>query len=116
MTERTQLPHNYEGLVVGRPANCCTHLLAGGAAAYQARLKDPESYFPAAKLPLLEAAVNAKCDLKDGIADGVLNDPRQCDFKPSSLLCKAGQDPQNCFTSKQVVALEKVYRGEYKPR
>jgi len=65
---------------------------------------------------LLEAAVNAKCDLKDGIADGVLNDPRQCDFKPSSLLCKAGQDPQTCFTAKQVVALEKIYRGAFNPR
>ena len=116
LMEAQQFPHDYDGLVVGAPANFWTHLLAGGAAAYQARLKDPESYFPAAKLPLLEAAVNAKCDLKDGIADGVLNDPRQCDFKPSSLLCKAGQDPQTCFTAKQVVALEKIYRGAYNPR
>src|SRR5207247_1584624 len=73
LMEAQPFPHDYDGLVVGAPANFWTHVLAGGAAAYQARLKDPESYFPAAKLPLLEAAVNAKCDLKDGIADGVLN-------------------------------------------
>ena len=45
--------------------------------------KDPESYIPASKLPLLADAVNAACDALDGITDGVLDDPRKCRFDPA---------------------------------
>ena len=33
------------------------------------------------------------CDALDGVVDGVIDDPLTCPFKPSSLLCKAGQNP-----------------------
>ena len=116
LMEAQQFADDYDGLAVGAPANYWTHLLAGAAWIHQARLKDPESWFSPTLMPLLEGAVNAKCDAKDGLADGILNDPRKCDFKPSSLLCKTGQDPATCFSAKQVTALEKIYGGARNPR
>jgi feruloyl esterase len=50
------------------------------------------------------------CDKLDGVADGVLNDPRQCHFDPAVLLCK-GADANDCLTAKQVAALKNVYAG-----
>ena len=34
---------------------------------------------------LLADAVLARCDAEDGLADGIMNDPRECDFDPASL-------------------------------
>jgi feruloyl esterase len=67
-------------------------------------------------LDFINDAVVAACDEIDGIKDGVLDDPRECDFQPASLLCKAGQDPNTCLTALQVDALEKVYQGPRNPR
>ena len=36
----------------------------------------------------------AACDKLDGVADGILNDPRQCHFDPASIQCKAGEDTE----------------------
>ncbi len=89
--EAQQFPGDYDGLVIGAPANYWTHLLTAAAWGYQAHLEDPASYFSALKLPAIANAVNAACDAKDGIVDGILDDPRKCDFKPSSLLCTGAE-------------------------
>ncbi|MGH9453036.1 MAG: tannase/feruloyl esterase family alpha/beta hydrolase, partial [Terriglobia bacterium] len=71
---------------------------------------DPASYIPASKLPAISAAVVAACDKQDGVADGILNDPRQCRFDPAKLLCR-GADANSCLTAPQVTALQKIYTG-----
>jgi hypothetical protein len=54
--------------------------------------------------------VVAACDANDGLNDGILNDPRQCHFDPSTLLCK-GADSDACLTEPQTTALKKLYQG-----
>src|SRR5205085_2422592 len=61
-------------------------------------------------LEILHQAVVAKCDLNDGIKDGVIGDPRACDFDPAELRCTTGKTSQ-CLTAQQTEAVEKVYRG-----
>ena len=68
-----------------------------------------------ANLTLINNAAVAACDALDGVVDGVIDDPRACDFKPASLLCPAGQTT-GCLTQAQVTALEKVYQGPHNPR
>ena len=74
-------------------------------------LDDPESYLPPAKLPALGDAVNAACDANDGVEDGVLEDPRTCDFDPASLTCPEGTNDTSCLTPKQVAAVKKIWSG-----
>ncbi|MGH6831256.1 MAG: tannase/feruloyl esterase family alpha/beta hydrolase, partial [Methylocella sp.] len=76
----------------------------------QATLSDPASYIPATKLKAIEAAGLAACDGRDGVTDGVLDDPTRCNFDPSVLLCK-GAESDDCLTEKQVAALKKIYAG-----
>ena len=76
----------------------------------QATLSDQASYIPANKLKAIEAAVLAACDGRDGVTDGVLDDPSRCDFNPSVLLCK-GDESNDCLTEKQIEALKKIYAG-----
>jgi hypothetical protein len=65
------------------------------------------------KLPILQKAVYEKCDGLDGLVDGVIQDPRQCNFNPEKDLprCDADVDTPNCFTPPQMEALKKVYGG-----
>ena len=55
----------------------------------------------------------AACDALDGVRDGILNDPRQCHFDPTSIQCKAGEDTDKCLTAPQAAALKKIYAGPH---
>ena len=114
LMEAQRFPEDYDGLVAGAPAANWTRFQAGGHLwAVLALNKDPESYLPASKLPLIEHAVNAACDAADGVADGVLNDPRQCHFDARTLTCKANQDPASCLTPKQATAVNDIWSGPH---
>ncbi len=114
LMEAQRFPEDYDGLIAGAPAANWTHFQAGGHLwAVLALNKDPESYVPAGKLPLIENAVNAACDAADGVADGVLNDPRQCRFDARTLACAAGQDPSSCLSPKQAAAVNDIWNGPH---
>ncbi|MGH9720078.1 MAG: tannase/feruloyl esterase family alpha/beta hydrolase, partial [Bryobacteraceae bacterium] len=100
-------PADFDGLVVGAPAlnNSANRLRS--IATYQALAKAP---IPAAKLKLLADRVYARCDDRDGLKDGLIDDPRRCDFKASRdvPVCPAGDAP-GCFTADQIKVLETIY-------
>jgi feruloyl esterase len=114
LMEAQRYPGDYDGIVAGDPANNWTRFYAGGHLWYWlATTKDPASYIPASKIPLLNDAVNAACDALDGVQDGVLEDPRRCTFDPATLTCSPGQDPATCFTAPQVRAVQDIWGGAH---
>ncbi|MEK6322725.1 MAG: tannase/feruloyl esterase family alpha/beta hydrolase [Acidobacteriota bacterium] len=110
LMEAQRYPNDYDGLIAGAPANYFTQILTGFVWNMQATLNDPASYIPASKLKAIEAAGLAACDARDGVTDGVIDDPTKCGFDPSVLLCK-GAESDACLTEKQVIALKKIYAG-----
>jgi feruloyl esterase len=54
-----------------------------------------------------------KCDAIDGLKDGLIDDPRKCDFNPARDVpsCPAGTDNDDCLTAAQADAIAKVYGG-----
>jgi tannase/feruloyl esterase len=110
LMEAQRFPEDYDGILAGSPANYWTHLLAGAMWDVQALTLEPGSYIPASKVPAISAAVLAACDAEDGLADGILNDPRQCHFDPATLACKGAESDQ-CLTAPEVTALKKIYAG-----
>jgi feruloyl esterase len=112
LMEAQRYPEDYDGIIAGDPANNWTRFYAGGHLWYWlATTKDPASYIPASKVPLLTDAVNAACDALDGVKDGVLEDPRKCAFDPATLACRPEQDPASCFTPRQVRAVQDIWHG-----
>src|SRR5437764_167488 len=110
LMEAQRYPEDYDGLIAGAPAYDFTHLLTAAVWDAQALQNDPASYIAAAKIPAISAAVLAACDAQDGLSDGLVNDPRQCRFDPSTLLCK-GAETNTCLTTPQIAALKKIYAG-----
>ena len=78
-------------------------------------LKDPASYIPPNKYPIIHQAALAACDALDGLKDGLIDDPTKCSFDPAVLLCKGGDGP-SCLTAAQVSAAKKIYSPPVNPR
>ena len=110
-----RFPADYDGIVAGAPANNWTRLMAGDFDGILAVLKEPASNLPPAALGLLHRGALAACDRTDGVADGVLEDPRQCRFDPAQLACTAGEGP-HCLTKPQVEAARRIYGGLADPK
>ena len=110
LMEAQRFPADYDGIVAGAPANNWTRLVSSGTWELQALVGDPANYIPAAKLPAIEAAALNACDANDGVKDGVIENPAQCHFDPSVLLCK-GADSDSCLTEPQLASLKKIYSG-----
>lgn len=111
LMEAQRYPEDYDGILAGAPANFWAGLLTAGMWDTQITTSEQASYIPAGKLPAIAAAVLAACDSQDGVRDGILNDPRQCRFDPTTLICKSGDESDKCLTSAQATALKKLYEG-----
>src|SRR6202035_5266643 len=70
-----KFPEDYDGIIAGAPANRTAMSLWIAWAV----LKDPASYIPPDKYSLIHQAVLKACDAKDGLKDGLIDDPRRCD-------------------------------------
>ena len=101
-------PEDFDAILAGAPANYQTHLHAWDLAVSVPVLKDPSSAVPASKLQLVNRAAVAACDVRDGVADGLINEPRTCAFDVAALQCRAG-DADSCLTAAQVTAVKRVY-------
>ncbi|MGS0894021.1 tannase/feruloyl esterase family alpha/beta hydrolase [Burkholderia stagnalis] len=110
--EAERYPDDFDGIISGAPALDYTGLVATFFAwITQANLdSNGKPIMTAAKARLVENAVIGACANKQGIKDNLVEDPRQCDFKPSSLLCKDG-NTTDCLSKPEVATLEKWYHG-----
>lgn len=105
-----RFPQDFDGIAVGAPVlNFSGSLLrhVWRAQALQAAPITPQ------KLSIVANKIYEKCDKLDGLADGLIDDPRKCPFHPAEDLpkCAGDADASSCFTSAQIKALEKIYDG-----
>jgi hypothetical protein len=109
LMEASRFPNDFDGIIAGAPAMDATNL---GGALFAFLLQsntgaDGKPIFTNAKLRLVTRAATAAC----GDADGIVNDPRVCRFKPATLVCRAGQSVETCLTPAEAGTLEKWYTG-----
>ena len=115
LMEAQRFPNDYDGIISGAPVNTFTRLHMGQLWTAKATLGAPNSVLSRDDLTMISKAVVAQCDAADGVSDGVLTDPRTCNFKPSSLACTSAKTEQ-CLNPGQVKALEQIYQGARNPR
>jgi len=113
--EVQRYPGDYNGVVVGGHAAHLTRQIFGQLWLWMAAHPNGAAVLPTPKLAVLHDAVLAKCDLLDGVKDGLLEDPTRCTFDPRSIECKSGDGP-DCLTPPQVEAARKIYAGPTNPR
>jgi feruloyl esterase len=116
LSEAQRFPGDYDGIVAGDPGYDRVRQTAAYLYNWLA-LHDAQGQPLVSNkdLQFVTRSVIAACDAKDGLKDGVIDDPRRCGFDPGTLQCKPGQTTE-CLTPVQVGALRKVYRGLHNPR
>ncbi len=93
---------HYDGVIAGAP----TRNLAGLVSSWvRANLLTMPS---AAKLASLYRAQLSHCDGSDGLVDGIISNPTDCDFDPSTLTCPPGVDHDSCLTARELHAIETI--------
>jgi feruloyl esterase len=113
LMEAQRYPDDFDGILAGAPANnmdvqntfhhawnVLTNLDAQG-----------RYILLADKLPMIHRAVLSACDRIDGATDGLIQDPRRCDFDPGSIVCRGGQDGSTCLTRAEAGVVRRLHDG-----
>jgi feruloyl esterase len=115
LMEAQRFPEDFDGIIAGAPGYNRTDVAFQTIGMAQATHVSPESFIPASKYPALHQAALDKCDMFDGLKDGLIADPTKCRFDPAVLECKDGDGP-GCLTKSQIVAARKIYAPVIDPK
>lgn len=114
--EAHRFPEDYDGIIAGAPGSPLSYGYAAGKLwLASATLKDPSSAIPPNMYPIIHEAVLRACDTSDGLSDGVIDDPRRCNFNPEDLVCK-GTNRAACLTVPQVQTVKRLFSPVINPR
>jgi len=104
-----RFPGDFDGIIAGAPVQNFTDTQMAYIWNNQALAETPLSE---AKVAQVGEAVYERCDGVDGLEDGLIGDPRQCDFDPSRHLpvC-SGSASDECFTPGEIETLQAIYAG-----
>ncbi|MCB2106442.1 MAG: tannase/feruloyl esterase family alpha/beta hydrolase [Rhodobacteraceae bacterium] len=109
-------PYDFDGIIAGSPV---LYQLMGpplqlfwGVTANLDTNGDP--ILSERKLPALAKAALDACDAVDGLKDGLIDAPMECDFDPSVLRCSGAPD-DNCLTDAEIAVVKKMYDGPPPP-
>jgi feruloyl esterase len=107
MLSAQRFPEDFDGIIAGAPAANYSGLKFSQAwrvaAISKSGLTEDEAL-------VLADHIYAACDGKDGREDGLISDPRRCDFEPRRDLPHCpGADATDCFDETELDALETYY-------
>ncbi|HEX6360270.1 tannase/feruloyl esterase family alpha/beta hydrolase [Actinophytocola sp.] len=113
LMEAQRFPDDFDGIAAGAPANNMAVQNTFHHAWNVLANKDASGNFIllANKLPLIHAAVLRDCDNLDGLTDGLIDDPRRCDFDPTTLVCETGQEPATCLSPDEATVVRRLHDG-----
>lgn len=113
LMEAQRYPDDFDGIAAGAPANNMVVQNTFHHAWNVLTNKDEDGNYIllADKLPLIHQAVLDACDALDGLTDGLLDDPRRCDFDPKTLICPSGQEASACLSADQAAVVQRLHDG-----
>jgi len=115
LIEAQRFPDDFDGIVANAPWVDQTGFTIGAMWNQKALSEEALKNAPVtpAKLALVADKVMTKCDAIDGLKDGLIDDPRKCNFDPRRDVpaCSAGSDGADCLTPAQAETIAKIYGG-----
>jgi feruloyl esterase len=112
--EAQRYPDDFDGIIAGAPAFNWTGFMAEFIQNIQLNFPDTTNlgkpFITPGNLKLLESSILGACDETDGVADGLLEDPRACAFDLAAIpVCTDEQGGPDCFTDPQRSAIQQIY-------
>jgi feruloyl esterase len=109
LMEVQRFPKDYDGVIAGAPVY--TLRTQTSAVVRNQILLRPGVSFTQAQLKQLNEAALGACDGKDGLVDGIVTDPRSCQFDPAMAQCGDEHKEPGCLSASQVKAVRDLYAG-----
>ncbi len=111
MVAASHFPEAFDGIIAGSPYDPLGMPFITSAIGLAT--KKPGGAITPAHFKTLDTVVKAQCDAKDGIKDGVIQNPAMCDFNPDRdlPLCKAGESGGQCFSKAQIESISVAVNG-----
>ena len=107
LEEAHAFPADFNGILIGGVASGWTHAMTEQLVA---TINLANSGIHGARgtaiLTLAQNAATRACDGIDGVADGLIGNPKLCHWSPYTLVCKPGQVSDACITTAQADALQ----------
>lgn len=116
MREVQQFPDDYDGVISGAAPLYWSRLMTHAIHLYKSGTLPSGGQISQAKLDLAQKAATGACDARDGLIDGVIANPLQCRWQPTSLICRPGGDPATCLTPDEAKAIEAVHAPVKDPK
>ncbi|KAK5049973.1 hypothetical protein LTR84_004092 [Exophiala bonariae] len=106
-------PELFDGIIAGCPGNWYSHLILSFLWNY---LAAKDALLAQDTLTFIANATIKSCDGADGVMDGVIENPLECQFNISQLQCASGQAPNTtegvqCLTEKQIATYKAIRAG-----
>ena len=108
LTLASMYPADFDAIIAGAPPDVRSRVHAVRMVLHRFVHRTATSYIPPEKYPAIHAAAMNACDLKDGVKDGIIENPPACRFDPKVLECK-GADGPSCLTAEQVETARAMY-------
>ena len=105
LMEAQRYPGDYDGILSGAPAINISTFHAGQVWAMQHTLADPTGYITAEQYATINQTILDAWDAHDGVADGVIDDPRQVVVDYAMVQSAAA------LSDRQLAALRALYEG-----
>jgi hypothetical protein len=111
LMEATKYPEDFDGIISEGPVMNNTGLYISYQWAARKNIgSDGKDIISPEDIGLIAEAVYEQCDALDGKEDGIIDDPRACNFDPQSLKCNTN-DSEGCLSDEQIEVLEAWYGG-----
>jgi hypothetical protein len=104
---------DFDGFLVGAPHTSHTKTSAAGVWRQWVNLEIAGGTVTAAKQTAAVNAAVAACDAQDGVVDGLVREPRTCNFSATANICGQPGAPAepNCLTPAEAKAIDMIWDG-----
>lgn len=107
-------PEDFDGVVAGAPAVAFNNLSSwSGHFLLITGSPNASTFLTPEKWALVHQDILAQCDTLDGVADGILEDPELCPYRPENLQCSSKTNTTNCLTTPQVLTVRQIFTDYY---
>lgn len=107
LKEMQNYPGDYDGVVAGAPGPYMPLQSVRMMWFSLEQKRNPAAALSDDDWALYERRATERCDAQDGVKDGVISNPLQCNFKTATLLCKPGQN-SDCLTAPKLEMLDRI--------
>jgi feruloyl esterase len=107
LKEMETYPGDYDGIVAGAPGPYMPLISVRMMWFSLMQKHDPAGALSDADWAMYEKKAIAACDGKDGVKDGVVENPMACTFRPATLACQPGQTA-DCLNAPKIKMMEAI--------